>query len=532
MNRFNKKGTIGLVTLMLASTALAACSKEEAATPSPTAAAKEVKGVNATGFPIVNQPTALKFVARKNPQHGEWKNMMVLQEYEKKTGIQVTYEDYPMQNFDERKNLLFASNDLPDAFINSWISAEEQLKFGTQGTLIPLEGLIEKYAPNVKELFTKYPDAKKTITAPDGHIYALPTVVTQSAARTAKLWFNQPWLDKAGLQAPKTTDELYQTLKKFQEINQGTDAVPLSIDLASVSGNIFTNTSMRALAGIWGLPFQMGTSGSVDGNKFKLWYDSDRFKDLVVFLNKLYKEKLLDNNSFTLDTPKLNAMTKANKVGMTFNQTDVGMDTKIYKAVAYPQNKTGDAVVNAGAVARDLGSFAITSKNKFPEATLRWVDYFYGDEGSIFLRYGIEGKTYNKDANGNLAYTDEIMKDPKGLQFAIGNFTIWPGAGAPHVINDKNAGAVTNAAILAGQKALDPMMPKSVYGAPLMDPSVAEKYTAMTDDINKFVRESVSKFIVEGLTDDKWEQYKQTLQKLGIKEYEGFFQKALDSYNK
>jgi putative aldouronate transport system substrate-binding protein len=76
------------------------------------------------------------------------------------------------------------------------------------------------------------------------------------------------------------------------------------------------------------------------------------------------------------------------------------------------------------------------------------------------------------------------------------------------------------------------MMPKSVYGAPLMEPSIAEKYTAMTDDINKFVRESVSKFIVEGLTDDKWEQYKQTLQKLGIKEYEGFFQKALDSYNK
>lgn len=532
MAKFTKMAAAGLVALMLTTVALSACSKEQAAEPAANAPAKEAKGLNPTGFPIVNEPVSLKFVARKNPQHGEWKDMLVLQEYEKKTGMKIDYETYPLQNFDERKNLLFASNELPDAFINSHVTANEQMKYGTQGLLIPLEGLIDKYAPNIKELFAKYPDAKKTVTAPDGHIYALPTIVTQAAARTQKLWINQQWLDKAGLKPPTTTDELYQMLKKFQEINQGTDAVPFSINLNGTSGEMFDNPIMNGLAGIWGLPKQMGTAGSIDNGKFKLWYDSDRLKDMIMFLNKLYKEKLLDNNSFTQDITKINALTKANKLGMTFNQTDVAMDTNIYKAVAYPKSRFGDAIVNANAVSRDLGSFAITNKNKYPEATMRWVDYFYGDEGSIFLRFGIEGKTYTKDANGNLAYTDAIMKDSRGSQYAIGNFTIWPGSGAPHVINDKNALAVTGPAIMAGQKANDPLMPKTVYGAPLMDPSIADKFDAMSQDINKFVRESLSKFIVDGVTDDKWEQYKQTLQQLGIKEYEGFFQKALDNYNK
>ena len=41
---------------------------------------------------------------------------------------------------------------------------------------MPLEDLIEEYAPNITTMFEKYPDIKKTITALDGHIYTLPAV--------------------------------------------------------------------------------------------------------------------------------------------------------------------------------------------------------------------------------------------------------------------------------------------------------------------------------------------------------------------
>ena len=37
------------------------------------------------------------------------------------------------------------------------------------------------------------------------------------------------------------------------------------------------------------------------------------------------------------------------------------------------------------------GQFVITNVNKYPEATIRWVDYFLdGGEGSLFFSAGLE----------------------------------------------------------------------------------------------------------------------------------------------
>ena len=47
------------------------------------------------------------------------------------------------------------------------------------------------------------------------------------------------------------------------------------------------------------------------------------------------------------------------------------------------------------------GTFAITSNNEYPEASIRWVDYFYSQEGSEFLNQGPEGYLYEIDENGD-----------------------------------------------------------------------------------------------------------------------------------
>ncbi|MNR54627.1 hypothetical protein D3C85_1748510 [compost metagenome] len=44
------------------------------------------------------------------PNAGASKDLLVWNEYEKKTGIKVIVEDVPTEGFSERKNLVFASN--------------------------------------------------------------------------------------------------------------------------------------------------------------------------------------------------------------------------------------------------------------------------------------------------------------------------------------------------------------------------------------------------------------------------------------
>lgn len=45
-----------------------------------------------------------------------------------------------------------------------------------QGIIIPVEHLIDKYMPNLKAIFEKYPEYRTMCTAPDGHIYSFPWI--------------------------------------------------------------------------------------------------------------------------------------------------------------------------------------------------------------------------------------------------------------------------------------------------------------------------------------------------------------------
>src|SRR5690625_6591329 len=77
---------------------------------------------------------------------------------------------------------------------------------------------------------------------------------------------------------------------------------------------------------------------------------------------------------------------------------------------------------------RSLGDFVITSENENPEATLRWIDYFWGDEGSKMFFMGIEDVTYEETEDGP-ELLEEITDNPDGLTLtqALAEYIINPG---------------------------------------------------------------------------------------------------------
>lgn len=143
--------------------------------------------------------------------------MKYFKEMEKNTNIHFTFQTPPLESFETRKKLLFASNELPDIFYASSLSNSEITQYSKQGLLIPLEDLIEKHAPNIQKLFEEHPDIKKSITASDGHIYALPSVDRSLPWSKSPLRYNGSFLNALHVyQLPETTDELYELLKRMK----------------------------------------------------------------------------------------------------------------------------------------------------------------------------------------------------------------------------------------------------------------------------------------------------------------------------
>jgi putative aldouronate transport system substrate-binding protein len=482
--------------------------------------------VNKTGFPIVNQPIKLKMFAMKSPPNGPYANMMVFQEYAKKTNINVEWNDVPTEALAEKKNLLFAANDLPDALFKAGITPLESIKYGTSGVLIPLEKLIDAYAPNVKKLLEQYPEIKPSITAPDGHIYALPTIVPLASARTPKSWLNMTWMKKLNLSVPKTTDELVDVLKAFRDKDPNGNGKPDEIPMSMRNWAQLLDW----LSGSWGLDDQMGYQINIDNDKVHIWLTDDRYKEYLQYLNGLYKEKLLDQDLFLQKPSDYTGKMASGRLGFFGNQaSDTFQKFKNeYAGIAPLKGPHGDQMYHANSVIRGFGEFAITKADKYPEATLRWVDYFYGDEGSIFFRYGIEGKTFTYQKDGTPQYSDEILKDPKGINVAIGKFTPWPGGGAPHVITEKNGTAVNPPEVQAAEKQLDPYLPKKILDTPLFDEATAKKVDTLRQDIDTYVSESAAKFVMGKDGFDKWDNYVSTLKKMGLDQLQTYYQDAYD----
>ena len=492
---------------------------------SKPASASTTVNVNATGFPIVNTPITLKILGSKNAMHGEWDKMLLFTEYEKRTNIHLDIETAPQTSFAEKLNLVFASNDLPDMLVRCGISNSNALKWAATGSLVPLEGLINQYGYNLKNLFAQYPDVEKSITTPEKHIYTLPTVVLDKSALTVKYWINKNFMGKVNAGVPQTTDEFYQYLQKIRDTdvrgNGKMDAIPFSAMDAT--------TMIRIVGGSWGLDRQFGYNINLDNNKVNIWNTNDMFKEELMFLNKLYTEKLIDPDVFTNDTARHNTKRQEGMFGIFLEQTINDSDGAIYQGMAPLKGPHGDRMQFLNPMARDPGAFEITNKNKYPEASIRWVDYFYGDEGAYFMRYGVEGQTCVKKPDGTYEYTDALLKDPRGLSTAIGQFTIWPGANAPHIITSSNSTAVTAPCVREAEKLIDPYLPKYSYSAPMFSEADATRADELLFDINKYFDESTAKFIVGDWGFDKWNEYKTTMEKMGLLQLQDLYQKAYDT---
>lgn len=515
-----------IIALILVSLVIAGCSKDTSKEPEN---AEPPETFNEDGFPIVDEEITLNFFARRSPQNGPYENMLVFQEYGKMTNVKIDWNDVPQDNFAEKKNLELASGKLPDVFYKANITQLEAVKYGTSGIFVPLENLVEKYAPNLTALFEKYPEIKSSITAPDGHIYALPAIIELDSARNEKFWANKDWMDALGLKEPTNAEELKEVLRAFKNGDMNGNGKQDEIPLTERNLPTLLNT----FGGSWGLLNSMGNTIVIEDDKVNFWKTSERYKEFLQFLNELYSEGLLDREVLTHNQADYMGKISTGLVGMSHVQGDDLNDQAKdweYMGISPIKGPHGDQMQPAAPIARDFGTFAITSSNKHPEATIRWLDYFFSKEGSIMFRYGIEGETFYYKEDGLPEYTDEVYNDPRGYGVAIGDFSPYPGGGSPQYLTEYNS--IEPPTIVEAQKKLEPYLPEVVYGPPLFDEDTANEVNQIRQDMDTYFDESTAKFINGDLSFDKWDEYVATIENMGLERLVEIYQEAYDTQYK
>lgn len=506
-------------------------STEPASTESGgTSSAEEAGYVNREGFPIVNEPITLSVFGSQDTSHGNWEDMLFFQEYEKMTGISLDFQYVNAQGFDEKKNLLFASNEMPDMFLRSFLKDDEITRYGAaSGQLLQMDDYLADYAPNINAIMQENEVVKNAQTAADGHIYVLPELdFSDSGKMGFKQWINKDWLEKLNLSVPTTPEELKEVLVAFRDQdpngNGEADEIPLGIREVS---------SIYVLGGSWGLDHQFADTFNVEDGKVTNWLTDERFKNYLVYLNDLYTEKLLWQDYYKSDSRPNWRSNLANALFGTFympySDVFLGVEDQFigYEPLKGPDGDQLWADATTGITTK--GAFAISTSCAYPEAAMRWVDYFYSEEGSIFFRYGIEGETFTYDADGVPQINDEIKNDPDGFMAALGKINLVAGGGAPQITTNETDGIVASALTKEVASILVPFLPETVYAAPSFDEMTQERVNAIRQDLNTYRDESVTKFILGEWDFDQWDTYCKTLEQIGLSELQQIFQDAYDA---
>ena len=248
---------------------LAGCGgTQSGSTPASGAQSASAAGdsnVNAEGFPIVNEPITLRGMVALNANVKDWNEHPALKRMEELTGIHIEWECVPDAGFTEKRNLAFASDDLPDIILRAKISPQEEMKYAANGQLVALDEYLD-YAPNLSALIEQDDAIRKGITMPDGHIYSCPQLNNTEGNLIHHYWINKTWLDNLGLEAPTTVDELYDVLVAFRDNdpngNGQKDEIPYC-----VVGKDYPHRMFYDLLGSWGF----GINGVMDSDYAFSW---------------------------------------------------------------------------------------------------------------------------------------------------------------------------------------------------------------------------------------------------------------------
>lgn len=496
-------------------------------------------------FPIVQEPLTLRaFQWVVENQQVNFDNLWFYKELEKKTNIKIEWEDVKDADWRTKLTTMLASGDWPDIIIRGGVSKDMIEDYGpNQGILIPLDDYLEEYMPNYFSRLGMN-NVSASLTSSDGHMYFIGNLTAQRINHDGTFFINKTWLDKLGLQVPTTVDELTDVLRAFRDGdpngNGEKDEIPFS-----AAGEVYHQTQgIYNHFAMFGVPLQRWVYACIDDNN-KVVFPGymEGFRAAVEWLNLCYTEGLLDPEALTQDSNAWGVKVNADRVGYTtylrtintaMEQTTIAPQ---FKHILPPASEYGVKVPRILEIP-EFGA-AITSTNKHVTETLRWLDAQFETETMLTsvngpmaggpldpapLEMTAEGKykvAFVPADNGLYQYVPVIH----GQFFAPGDYYFDIFELPPHRVERKNQAELYEQAGVLEKNSHD-YLRKLVS----LNTETAVEVSRLFTEIEKYMKESITNFITQGVTDASWQAFLDNAKNVGVDKYVEYYQTAYDAY--
>lgn len=519
-----------LCAVILAGTVSGCASKTGKTSSSSQSSSSQATATEAFKLPLTAKPTSVTWATPDSYYAPASLNsgLAIWPEIEKKTNVKVNWQVVPNDQYNTSMQVKFsAASNLADIVA---VPNGDPSLYGQSGLLIPIDDLIQKYAPNIQKVFEENPGVKAAHTSPDGHIYGLTPIM----ADLPEPWLvRKDWLDKLNLKEPDTLDDWVAMLQAFKDKDPNGNGKKDEIAFCA---------SPSWFGEAFGLPIASPATSEfevVDGKVSYAWTDP-KMVDLLTFVNKLYTKGLLDPDYGNQSAEGIESKVANNRVSSYVMYFDWGMDweKELQKAgvadaryipVMPPKGPNGHReIIDSGLV--DGGFTSISKDCKDPVTAIKLMDYLWSPEGQRYLAWGIEGKTYTME-NGKPKFTEFVTnnKDGLGVSDALRTVGAWPTI--PWVqqkdqyqqMLDMNDDYKNFASMIK---------PITIHPFPIILPSKEEtdRLTVLENDITTYRSEMYVKFVTGKEPISNFSKFVETLKGMGLDEFVQIKQKQYDRY--
>lgn len=355
------------------------------------------------------------------PVKDSWR---LFDEIAERTNVTLETTNIPFSDATEKRSLLISAGDAPD--IIPLVYTGEDAPFVSSGAVLPISDYVD-LMPNFQKYVEEWDlgEMIDNLRQDDGKYYMVPGLQEVSVPVFSMI-IRKDVFDEAGAAVPETWDELRDALEKIKEKHP--DSYPLA---DGFEGQSMLNYAAHAFGTVAGWGFGNGTFWDEGAGEFTYAATSDGYKEMVEYFNGLVEDGLLDPESLTAksdgSTADLSEKVANSAVFAASGAagTAIEFQTAIKAAdpdaefelvqIAPPGGPAGQVVeprnfwhgFMLSAEAKDDPHFV---------AMVQFLDWlYYSPDAREMLRWGIEGETYTKDADGTITLNPEYSLDAFNL---------------------------------------------------------------------------------------------------------------------
>ena len=240
-----------------------------------------------------------------------------LQYIEDTLNINVVYNWLaPSDSYNDKLNLTIASGDIPDMMIVNPLQLQQLTVAGAIEDMTPY---IDTYAnSDLKRAYDETGGSALEAATIDGKVMGVPNVSPQADA-PGMAWVRKDWLDKLGLKAPKTVDDIEAIARAFIEQDPDGDGAADTVGLTGTLQPVAVASNLHGFDAIFNAYGAFPTR-FYENDQGQVVYGSvqPETKEALARLAQMYEDGLIDPEFATKNAEKANELVVSGRSGIMF----------------------------------------------------------------------------------------------------------------------------------------------------------------------------------------------------------------------